>query len=202
MKRAGRAALWSAQVWLACAPARALPLPDAQCGEARASWLLRLAPSHEARLRARTRDLEQRLARSLRELPEVRDAQVQITVPDAAELPLDEPLPAPSASLVLVVQGRAPTGDELWQLARAVVPELTPEHLALVVRQSAPARPASRPLVSVGPFRVAAESAAALRLALALSFGANALLAGLWLTRSSRAVVARTLARWAAKRAP
>ncbi len=194
--------------WTPCR-ARALPpadddsLPFRSRTPARASTaplFVRLSPRSDELQRERVRALEQRLVDTLMALPEVRAAAVQLGLPAQAELPLDRPLPAPSASVVLRVRGEAPSRAELWQLVRAAVPDLALENLAVVVRSTPQPMVSPEPLVSVGPFRVAADSAAQLRIALALLLGVNTLLAGLVLARSRRAVVARTMARWAAKR--
>jgi type III secretory pathway lipoprotein EscJ len=158
--------------------------------------LTRLAPTAHALHVERTRALEQQLEALVRALPDVASARVQLDVAEQAALPLDRPLPATRAAVVIVSQGRTPDRKQVAALFRAVMPDFDETKLALVdaslargaARFERAPSPASAPaqLARVGPFVVATTSASWLRIALGGSLIANVLLATLVLARSRR----------------
>jgi hypothetical protein len=147
---------------------------------------LRLAPDPDALERARTAALEQRLVRTLVALPEVERAEVELHLP-SAHAALDLPLPAPSATVVLVRRSRGSSRADVRRVLDGV-PGLASAALTLIERTSAlTAAPSTDDsFVHVGPFRVHPGSATGLRLCVAISLLANALLALLVLARARR----------------
>ncbi|MDB4975589.1 MAG: hypothetical protein JWN48_3930 [Myxococcaceae bacterium] len=166
-----------------------------------APLLVRLAPTAESVAHARKLALEGRLARALASWPEIARAEVMLALPSAAEAALDRPLPDSRATVVLTRRSRGltapsapppsgPSEVEIVRLLSAAVPGFMARDLTLLehVEPAASTPPVAHPLVAVGPFRVAEESAFALRGALALSLAMHAFFAAivLWRLRQNR----------------
>ena len=134
-------------------------------------------PSRSTAREARAARLEASLAEDLQKLPHVRAARVHLALPASERLPLDRPLPPPTASILLEVTQPASQPERARNLAAAAVMDLTPANVAV---EMVPARPeaSEERLVDVGPFRVAEAHAGALRATLAALLGVNVALAG------------------------
>jgi type III secretory pathway lipoprotein EscJ len=145
--------------------------------------LVRLAPTAQDVRRETERALEQRIAKTLAALPEVATAHVQLSLPSAAETPLDAVLPAASAVVVLTQRNRTASDADVAAIVRGALGRADVE-LALVRRELIPQPPRT---VSIGPFRVEQSSARALRATLLVMLVTNALLALLLLLRARRA---------------
>jgi hypothetical protein len=130
------------------------------------------------------RELESALVPLLEALSGVERAVVRLDLPDAACAPLDEPLPAATASVVLVLAPGAaqPAEGAVRQLVAGSARELATARVSLAY---APGK-AEEPLVSVGRLDVPAPSARGLRLALAASLLANVMLATVLILRLRR----------------
>jgi len=144
-----------------------------------------LAPDDDARHAAHTRALEVELTRTLTARPDVLGAEAWLTLPDEARSPLDAPLPRATALITLTVRAEGPSRGDVQALLERLLARRDVD-LTLERRVLAPPARTTTPLASVGPFRVEARDALALRLTLALSLCANALLALLLLGRRRR----------------
>ncbi|HEY6877632.1 MAG TPA: hypothetical protein VI299_06410, partial [Polyangiales bacterium] len=111
--------------------------------------------------------------------PDVQHVEVQLSLPAPFAEPLDVPLPAPRATVVLVRGTNAPL--DLFPLLTSVVPSLTRQGVTLIDRTPSATKPDA--FVQLGPFRVHPDSASSLRIWLTVSLLANALLAGIVLSR-------------------
>lgn len=132
--------------------------------------------------RARSLRLERRIAELLAHGAGV-GARVQLTLPEATELPLDAPLPHPRAVIVMPEAARGASDSDLTDVVRSTLADDRAEVVVLRQRRQAPP---TRRLVSIGPFRVDEGSAGALRSTLAVMFITNALLALLVLAQARR----------------
>ncbi|MDB4988304.1 MAG: Secretory protein of YscJ/FliF family [Myxococcaceae bacterium] len=150
--------------------------------------LVRLAPTAASAHELRTEALERKLSSALTNWPSVQRAEVLLSLPLAAEQPLDRALPSPTATVVLTHKGDSPSTEQIFRLLHGAVPALAPTDLT-VLRHAVHAARAPGPeraLTLVGPFRVAPESAPGLRLALAFSLAVHALFAAIVLSRLRR----------------
>jgi type III secretory pathway lipoprotein EscJ len=143
-------------------------------------------PSAEERTAAEERELEQALLPMLAGLPGVARAEVRLDLPDAACVPLDQPMPAATASVLLVLApGAAPPAEaSVRGLVTGAALGLATAHVH-VVHAPQEAAAASEPLVSVAGVVVPAPGPAGLRAALAASLLANVMLATvlLWILK-------------------
>lgn len=169
--------------WGFAGSARAEPTLDPDHRTREQPWLVRLAPTADELRDERARRLEQRLERALSVLPDVATATVQLTLPLAAEAALDQPAATPGAVVMLRTGPRGPDDGELTQIVATALAHPGPR-LSIVRRPASAPKPTG--LVDVGPFRVAASSAGALRVGLAVMLITNALLALLLLARVRR----------------
>ena len=174
-----RFALAAALLMLATA-ARAEP---ALAGE---SPLARLVPDAHERLHAEERALEHQLAGALTALAGVSGARVVITLARSDEAALDRPLPGASASVLLILSGSAPDDGSVRALVRGSARSLRDADVTITHTRVPRAQSASEPLVSVGPFRVTAQTAPGLRAFLAASLIANVTLATFLIARLRR----------------
>lgn len=156
-----------------------LTVTAALTARADAATAIRLAPTPDALHRERTAALEQRVTRLLRALPNVEHVEVQLSLPAPFAEPLDAPLPEPRASVVLVRRTSAPL--DVFPLLQGTVPNLTRQRVTLIDRTTGPTPTPA--FVQLGPFRVHPSSAPTLRIWLTVSLLANALLAGIVLSR-------------------
>jgi type III secretion protein J len=156
------------------------------------------------------------LARTLETLPGVRRARVHVALPDGSGLRLDDGADGgrhPVASVMLLVAPPSPADGSggpaaeasalddagVARLVAGAVDGLEPESVAVVRVPGPPApRPAltgagSPPLVRVGPFRLAAESAPTFRVFLGAGLGLLLVAGGalVWTVRRGRRRVAR-----------
>lgn len=161
--------------------------PVQPAGEPQRPALLRLTPSARELHAQRSAELERRIERTLTALPEVAAARVQLTLPLEAEVPLDGPLPKPSAALLLTTRASEPSDRDYAAIVASALSGREPT--LTIVRRPLP-QPASARVVQLGPFRVEERSAFALRVTLTVTLVTNALLALLLLgkvrTRSTR----------------
>lgn len=174
---------WPLPFVFASVPVVALATPPPDAG---VPLLTRLAPSAAQIHQARTTARAEQLTRLLDAVPGVARTSVQLSLPDASSAPIDAPLPAPRAAIVLQLHARGPSDAEIMRLARALVPELTQATLTVSRHPVAVVGPAEG--AHVGPFEVAPASERSLRVTLALSLACNASLAALllWRTRQKR----------------
>jgi type III secretion protein J len=179
---------------IALLEAQRLPKPDEPGIDAlyaNSSWLA--TPQEErARWAAAT---AAELARSLERMQGVLDARVHITPADT-ERALDAPLPEPKAAVLLRHARSAQAIDEsaVRALIAGAVDGLSAERVTVVqVSASAPERTAPA-LVHVGPIAVSRDSAATLRLLLAVALGLDLLMAIALVILVSRARATRQVA--------
>ncbi len=141
-----------------------------------------LGTEADARTR-REQALSVRIAETLRALPGLSSARVQVTLPPPGDF--DVTAPRPRAAVVVGVRPNAPDDTALRALTAAGVEGMRPDEVA-VTRVALPAAEPAR-YAWVGPFAVAPSSAGALRASLAASL---VVVAGL-----SAALLRRALAR-------
>jgi hypothetical protein len=165
--------------------ARAHAESPASVDAARAPLFVRLAPSAHELHAERVRTWERALTRLVLALPNVTYASVELAVTLASEQRLDQPLPPARATVVLGTTAERSLHADVSRLCRSITPEL--EHARVEVVQHAAQAPRQREgqaAEKAGPISEGAHTLVQLRLALALSLTANALLAGLVLLRS------------------
>jgi hypothetical protein len=150
------------------------------------SPLAALLPRDDERVHAREQELAERITPLLAQLAGVHGARITIDLPDAAREPLDRPLPAARASVLLTLDGMAPGEDAIRKLVQGAASELGAAIVTTTHTRVPPAKATVEPLVSVGPFRVTARSAPGLRAVLAVSLLANVTLATFLLARLRR----------------
>jgi hypothetical protein len=155
-----------------------------------------MLPSPEVRAEREQAALEQKLERLLAGQPGVEHAEVVLSLPRVAQVPLDQELPPARATVSVRVQDPKAELGAVSELARSALPEGT--ELRLIrragtgtgarseqeARQGAPRT--AQGVRRVGPFRVEEPSAGALRATLAGLLASNAVLAGLLLWRRAR----------------
>ncbi len=146
-----------------------------------------LAPSYlEARQRVLARTAV-RLEQTLRLLPDVLAARVQIGQADASHAQLDETLPKPRMSAWLKLSGPGPRDETVRALLASAVPEISPETIHIARQRQAPPQASPPALHEVGPFRVTADTAPWLRVLLASLFTSNVVLCTIIFARLPRA---------------
>ena len=138
--------------------------------------LARLAPDPDALHEARVSAREQRLVRTIAQLPDVAHVAVQLTIPDEANAPLDRPLPSPGAALVMALRGPGPADEQLFSIVQAALPGLTRTRFAV----------SRHPLATPDAAASAAKDHTPLRLALAASLACNALLSAFLVFRTRK----------------
>lgn len=154
---------------------------------ARASADDSLSPGYVDSLARTAQVTEQRLERTLLGLPDVVAARVHLTLVDESRAPLDTPRPKPRLSLWLSLSGKGPSDADLRALLVSAAPRLEPADIHIARHeQSLPAKAARASWVSVGPFRVAPDSAWGLRLLLATCLTVIGLLSGIVVWRAPR----------------
>lgn len=104
----------------------------AEQSEQPSSLFVRLSPTAEELQRERTAALERRLAELLSSWPGVTHAEVQLTLPLAAEQPLDHPLPSPRAAVVLTRSTDEPRAEVVLKLLQSALPTLEPHDLTVL----------------------------------------------------------------------
>jgi type III secretory pathway lipoprotein EscJ len=140
-----------------------------------------LVPSHAELLERTARRLSERLGDQLRQVPHVKRAQVQVTLPDDSRRELDAP--AERARVSIVVTRTGPLDEDvLSAFVREAAPELS-EALVSVVQHEAPSSWVAPVVRAVGPFQVEKDSVLLLRIVLSCLLASNVLLASLLLLR-------------------
>lgn len=138
--------------------------------------LAALVPAPEEHAERRARALEGALRPLLAALAGVARAELRLDLPDSRCAPLDRPLPAATASVLLVLapDAVAPADGDVRRLVTGAARELAGAHVNIAHTRARPAAAApSEPRVSV-------------RLALAASLLANVMLATFLLARLKR----------------
>lgn len=187
------------------------PIAHAEQRSPKGSLFVRLAPSADELQRERTAALERRLAQLLSRWPGVSHAEVQLTLPRISEQPLDRPLPAPRAAVVLTRSTDEPRAEVVLKLLQSALPTLDPRDLTVLdhtaspivgsradapdsLTKPQPAHTAASPRAQAQPPMSTARAGATasetsisrLRVGLATSLAVNALLAAIVLWRLRR----------------
>jgi type III secretory pathway lipoprotein EscJ len=103
------------------------------------------------------------IERTLFALDHVQDVRVHLSLPRRATLQLPgQESPQARASVLLKATGDLPPADQLKALVAHAAPGLSPQHVTLLLQESAQSAPATPALSSVGPFLVEAGGRTAL----------------------------------------
>jgi hypothetical protein len=158
----------------------------------RTNPLAQLFPSATARAERERAAWEAKLEQALLRLPGVIDAQATLTLAAADAVPLDQPLPAPRAAIVVRVRPDRYDDAQAQALAQGLLPPGSQLQLQPLPAEGAPEAQRMRSAAEgqvgqtkrVGPFHVARSSADPLRATLAALLVSNALLALLLLRKA------------------
>lgn len=120
------------------------------------------------------------LARSLEQVEGVLNARVHVALADTSAYQLDEPTPAPKASVLIKHSGGAPplTDQQIRSVVSGAVQGMPADNV-MVVQVRAKVDSKAIPLAHLGPIAVTAGSVGTLKLILGATFGLNILLVGL-----------------------
>jgi len=118
------------------------------------------------------------LARSIESMDGVLNARVHLAIPAGRDFAFDEERPLPSASVLLRTEAGATVSEaSVKALVAGAIPELSPEAVAVVSDEAAPAAPRQSSLVQIGPIAVTQGSAPILKAVLGGALGLLASLA-------------------------